>query len=51
MRLDQTFDPIPTPTIFFRQHCSNLVQAGRGIAGECGWPKVDSLTDVELRRH
>src|SRR5258707_320638 len=52
MRLDQAFDPIPTPTVFFWQHRSDLVYAGCGVASECGGPKVDGLTDVELmRRH
>src|SRR2546425_7211386 len=48
MRLDQAFDPIPTPTVFLWQHSSDLVYAGGGIACECGRPKADGLTDVEL---
>jgi hypothetical protein len=50
MWLDQAFDPIPTPTVFFWQHRSYLVCAGCGIARECGAPKVHGLPDVELMR-
>jgi hypothetical protein len=48
MQLDQALDPIPMPTVFFRQHRSNLVPAGCGVARGCGGPKVNGLADVEL---
>jgi hypothetical protein len=50
MRLNQAFDPIPTLTIFFWQYSSDLVYASGGVACECGRPKIDGLTDVELVR-
>jgi hypothetical protein len=50
VRLNQAFDFVLTSTVFFRQHGSYLVYAGRGVARECGAPKVNGLPDVELMR-
>ena len=50
VRLNQAFDSILTSTIFFRQHRSDLIHAGCGVARECGGPKVYGLTDMKLLR-